>query len=184
MAELYDKDGNLVEGALTKEEHEAAITTKSQEAVEAYKAANPPKEEKQEEKQDGGEKTAAELAAEAAEAAVAAALRARDISDMAKLYAPGDATKQNEIIQNAGRLQGYEATAEGLASQMEAAASMAGIDVKGVDISGITSTGGGRNVDTAPKGSTSEVDKSLQTALGIKPEDAEKYGKEGDEATK
>lgn len=192
MADLYDKDGEIVAGAMTKEEIDAAtlaaVEAAKTAAVEEYKAANPGEtaEEKAareaKEKAAPVEKTPAEIATEAATAAataaVAAALRTRDIQDMAKLYAPGDTEKQKLIIENATtKVQGFENNADGLVQQMEAAASMAGIDVSGVDISSLSGTGGNRNVDAKAGRAPTGDDAAIQAALGIKPEDAEKYGK-------
>jgi hypothetical protein len=184
--DLYDKDGNIIEGAMTKDDIEKAkqeaVDAAKEAAIEEYKAANPSEtaEEKAareaKEKEAEGEKTPAELAQEAADRAVAAALRTRDIQDMAKLYAPGDSAKQKEIIDNARRVSGFEETPEGLVSQVEAAAAMSGIDTKGVDLSGLAMTSGGRDVDVKPNVKATEADATVQNALGIKPEDVEKYG--------
>lgn len=187
--ELYDKDGKLVEGALTKEEAETAQSTVVEAAktaaVDEYKAANPSEtaEEKAareaREKAAEGEETPTQVAERIANAAVTKALRGRDIQDMARLYAPGDTEKQKLIIENATtKVQGFEETPEGLVKQMEAAASMAGIDVSGVDIAALSMTGGNRNVDAGGRPAPTGDDAAIQTALGIKPEDAEKYGKE------
>ncbi len=183
MAKLFDEDGNEVEGALTKEEIEtataAAVETAKTEALDAYKKEHP--EETPEEKTAREAAEAAATAAEKtpqqiAEEAVASALRTRDIADMAKAFAPGDAAKQAEIIANAGRLTGYEQTPEGLAGQVENAAKMAGIDVSGIDVSSVGNTGGGRNIDNANQVKTTEVDKTVQKILSISPEDVKKYG--------
>lgn len=187
MAKLFDENGNEVEGALTKEDHETALATGKTEAVEAYKTEHPEEKPETPEEKADREKKEAELAAaktpeqiaeEVAGKAVANALRARDISDMAKRYAPGDAEKQKEIIENAGHLQGYEENSEGLGKQMEAAASMAGIDVSGVNVADVSHTGSGRNVDVAGAAKMSEADKTMQNILKITPEDVKKYGPE------
>jgi hypothetical protein len=188
MAKLFDENGNEVAGAMTKEEHETALTaavdTAKTEAVDTYKKENPPAETppaKKEGEEEETTETAEQIAERIASKAVATALRQRDIQDMARAYAPADAAKQAEIIANAARLTGYEETPEGLASQVEAAAKVAGIDTAGVDISGVTGTGGGRNVDTTSGPAPTEADSTVQKALGITSEDVEKFApKEGE----
>lgn len=187
MAKLFDENGNEVEGALTKEEHDAALETSKTEAVDAYKVEHPEtKEETPEEKtaREAAEaaaasaKTPEQIAEEVAGKAVATALRGRDIADAAKRYAPGDAEKQKQIIENAGRLNGFEQDDEGLAKQMEAAAGMAGIDVSSMNVADVSMTGGGRNIDHAETLQRSEADKTMQAILKISPEDVKKYGPE------
>lgn len=191
--ELYDKDGTLVEGALTKEEIETAqktaVDAAAAKALEDYKKEHPEplaetdeekiareKKEKEEAEKKETEKTPQQIVEEA----VTVALKKRDVQDMAKKFAPGDPDKQKEILANIDRVTGFEDTPEGMVQQAEAAARMAGIDTAGVNVSDVSATGSGRNIDVADAKKTSEIDESLQKGLGISKEDVEKYGKEAD----
>lgn len=179
MAKVKLEDGSEID-VLTPEEAKALVDA----GIEEYKKNNPPAEVK-------AEKTPEEKAAEAAAAEAAANnpvkaltatvealqkdIRARDLREIARTYAKGDAAKMTQITENFDKLTGYDATPEGLAQQAEAAARMAGIDTTGINVGDIAGTGSGRNVDAPAGGATTTVDAEIQKAMGITPDVAEKY---------
>ena len=173
--QYYDEDGNLIEGEFVKKEDaDAASEAAKAAAVEEYKAANPAPEAAPVKVE---EKSPAEISADVVEAAVSKALRARDVLDLAKVYAPGDAVKQEEFKNSFGRLSGFDQTQEGLIEQAEMAARAVGIDTAGVDISAHAASGGGRDVDRVnPVAPESDGSKVVGKLFGITDEDRKKYG--------
>lgn len=177
---LYDKDGNEVEGSMTKEEHEAALKEASDKAVEDYKVANPaPKEETTEEKtaREAKEKEGtSELGTlTATVASLQKQIRDKDLAVLATGFAKGDTAKRDEIVKNFDKLTGFEATPEGFALQAEAAARMTGIDTTGIDVGAFSGTSSGRSVDASVGSKTTEKDAAIQKELGITAEDITKY---------
>lgn len=177
MATFKNEDGEEFE-AFTQEELEAAKAT----ALEEFKNANPPAPAPAPEPAAPENDPVAALSKTVQD--LQATLRAREIKDMAKLYAPGDVEKQKEYETNFGKLTGYENTPEGLAEQAEAAARLSGIDVTGVSVGDVAATSGGKNIDSAAQAKSSDADAALQKALGISPEDVAKYGPAVEAATK
>lgn len=184
MAKFKNDAGEEVE-ALTADEVTAKVKEASEaaaaKAIEDYKKANPAKtpEEIAADKKAADDKAKADaepiakLTKDLAE--VSSKLRGKEIADLARTYAKGDVDKQKSFTEMFGRLTGFENTPEGMIAQAEAAAGAVGINVKSVNVGDVSGTGAGRNVDAAGKPVTSEADKAIQAALGIKPEDAVKY---------
>lgn len=185
MAKFKNEAGEEVE-AFTQEELDAqkaeAVEAAKAAAVEEYKAANPPKTAEQ----TAAEKKATDDAAAAANEPVAKLaatveklereLGEARVAGFARTYAGADPAKQAEFTTKFGRLTGYADTPEGMVERAADAAKLIGVDPASVDISGVTGTGGGRNVDGKPAPAATEADKIVQKALGITPEDVTKYG--------
>lgn len=172
MAKFFDAEGNEVE-AFTTEEVAAQAQTVAEAALEKYKAENPQKEDVVVAPADTTPDPVAELTKTVK--TLQDTIRSKEIKEIARTYAPGDVEKQKVIEQNFGRLTGFEETPEGFSQQAEAAARMSGVDTTGVSVGDVSGTGGGRNIDIPGQKQQTEVDKNVQTVLGITPEMVEKY---------
>jgi hypothetical protein len=187
MAKFKDENGDEFE-AFTQQELDAKAKELSDaaaaKAVEEYKTANPAKSADQ----IAAEKAAADAKALADNEPIAKLsktvealqqqLNQERVSGFAKTYAGNDQTKQTEFKSKFDRLTGYSDTPEGIAERAADAAKLIGVDPKSVDIGGVSSTGSGRNVDSAGAVKITEADKIVQNALGISAEDVKKYGGE------
>lgn len=193
MAKFKNEEGEEFE-AFSQEELDAKAKELSDaaaaKAIEDYKNANPAKTVEQiaAEKKIADEKAVADseplakLAKELSD--VKEKLSRAEVANLAKTYAGSDVEKQKSFTDMYSRLGGFEDSAEGVIARATAAAGAVGIDVKSVDISGVSGTGGGRNVDVRNSPKATEADTVVQKALGITSEDVKKYGPSVDEAIK
>jgi len=177
---LFDENGQEVAGAMTKEEAEAAAAKAITDAKAAEEAAA----------KEAADTKAAEDAAAAAAAAAAAggaedpAAQALSIAKRLEKdaiitrVAGQDAEKRTAFSLALDKLpeSSYGADEAGQAARIADATKLAfGTEAETVIPDG---TGGGRNVDTAPKTLDTATDKAIQKVLGISAEDVAKYGPE------
>lgn len=173
MAELFDKDGKPVEGAMTKEEIDAAVAAAGTKAVDDFKAANPPKEEKKEEVKDEVQKQIEQLSS-----LVQGLVTTNNESvkaSFASKFAGGNADDAAKFNTMYDRLTGFEETPDGRAERAEAAARAAGLSTEGIDVGDFAGTGGGKNIDPAKTVASTSADKLLQPMFGLTPEDVTKF---------
>jgi len=172
-----DEEGNEIE-VKTDEEIAADIEAARLEAIEEYKKNNPPAETPAKTQEEGAVDPIEEL--KKTVEGLQTTLRAKEIKDLARTYAPGDTAKQAEFEKGFSRLSGYENTPEGMLEQAEAAAKIAGIDVSSVSVADVAGTGSGRNIDSKASVAKSEADAVIQKALGITEEDVKKFAPAAD----
>lgn len=190
---LYDKDGKEVEGAMTKEEVEKAVSDAEQALIDdAAKdvEAQATKDKEAADKKAIDDKAAADK--KVADDAVAAAGGKKDepvldprvetISQrldrierekLADIHAGTDPTRRAEFLSKYGRLTGYADTPEGVAERSADAVKMAFGETPSVDVSADAASG--RNVDTKAAVKITEADKVIGAALGITDADREKF---------
>lgn len=184
----YDADGKEIEGLMTPEE----VKTANEKAVSDFKAqqeADAAAATTKKAEDDAAIEAAKNTPDPVAEVkktvdALQATFVAERLERTAQRFAGDDAEKQGAYKTAFSRLSGYADTPEGQAEHAAAAARLAFGDDKTVDVGSMSGTGGGRNVDEKPRALTTDADKALQGALGITPEDVEKYGPKVEEIKK
>lgn len=172
--EVFDKDGNPIEGVFSKEELEAQVQAELEARIKAAEEA------------------------EAAEAAAASQQQQNDMPEWAQTLAQKvdslsnnatrsfvdrvsstlDSDRRREVEAKFNQLAGYDETPEGLARRAEDAYLLATgerYNAGSVDMSNLAAAGGGKTQTDSRV--ISEADKQIQAALGITPADIEKYGK-------
>lgn len=174
---IKQEDGTEIE-VLTPEEAQA----QAEAAVEEYKKANPPVEEKPAEvtppKVEGGDDPVAALTKTVE--GLQTQLQQERLGKFAHTYAGADAEKQNAYKTAFTRLTGYEETPEGQQQRAADAARLAfGSDQPVVDVANLAPTQtGGPSGDKKP--AQTEADATIQKALGITPEMVKTFGPGGE----
>lgn len=181
MAELFDKDGNLVEGALTKDELEAKLVEEKTAWEEANKE-QPPAEDTPPAPAPSGDETP-EWAKSLVENITSLksqvdTLNGNQTSTTIKQYVEAvDDDKRDEFNKKFESLSGYDETPEGLqqkASDAYLLVTGQRYEESGVDMRGFT--GVGRGPVEAKKPEDSADAKAIEEVFGISDEDKEKYG--------
>jgi len=170
--EVFDKDGNPLEGVFSKEEVEAQIEAAKQQAIADAKteADRLAAEGKKEEEIPAWAKPLLEK--------VGALETHTTKSFLGKVTSGLDTDKKNEIEKRYEGLQGYENTPEGLSRRAEDAYLLVThekFNAGTVDMSNLSAAGGGKTNFNVKE--TSGVDKEIQKDLGITQADVEKYSK-------
>lgn len=180
---VYDKDGNEIEGGMTKEE----VETNKLAAIEEYKKANPvpviekPAEPVVEKKDEEIPAWAKQLSEKVDALSSTQSTTAK--ATIASQFAGSDPAKQLAFLDKFDKFTGYPETPEGQRERATDAAKAAFGD--GVNVADMAGTGGNRNVDnSAPKTLDTPVDKGIQNLLGIKAEDVTKFAPKVDETKK
>jgi hypothetical protein len=198
--EVFDKDGNAIEGVFSQEEldaklketadelttkHEESLLTANEAAVAKYKEENPPKVE--EKKEEEGEKKEDEPPAwakslieanEATKARVDSLTGNQNQSHLEGVTKMLDADKAKEVSERFDSMTGYEDTKEGLSRRAEDAYLLVvgeKPDSGGVNMGNINAGGTGQAPVTTGKESSAD-DKQLRGVLGITDADVEKFG--------
>lgn len=178
MAELYDKDGNLVEGAITKEE----LDTKLGEAKISWEAEQKPAEEQKQVEQ----KQTDEVPPWAKKFVDGFNTLQEQVNNLngnqttthiSRFKNAVDTARQADFQTKFDSLTGYENTPEGLEKRAADAYLLTTgqrYEESGMDMRGFTSNGRGP-VDTI-KPTNSESIKAIDQTFGISEADAEKYG--------
>lgn len=172
MAEVYDADGNLVEGYLSPEE----VTAKLDAEKIAWEAANPP-----------APVVVPPVAAPAADAPPAWAqsiidkveqLSGNQKSTLVKDFTSGlDADKQKEFDAKFNSLSGYEETPEGIQKRAQDAYLLTTgqqYSATPINMQNIAASTGG---PVRPAASAPAIDKELGAIFGNTEDDISKYGK-------
>lgn len=186
---LYDKDGKEVEGAMTKEEVEKAVSDAEQSLIDSAAEDVASKEKK--DKEDADAKAAADQKAiddkAAADKAAAEGNGGKPVTDpsvlsrlerieqekLADIHAGTDPEKRAAFLGKYGRLTGYPDTAEGITERAEDAVKMAFGTTPSIDVS--ADAGSGRNVDAKIEIKKTEADVALGKVFGITDADREKF---------
>lgn len=181
--EVFDKDGNPVEGVFSKEELEQELEKRIKEEYEVVEDEQPTGEE------DGDtppEEPPAVSTPEMPEWAKQMkeqldALNSNQTATVLDKYTSGlDADKVDDFKAKYDNLQGYDNSPEGMQRRAEDAYLLATgerYDSSSVNMQNIAaSSGGAANISESNTKFTAQ-DKEIQKALGITEEDVEKYGK-------
>lgn len=176
MVKLFDADGNEVE-AFSQEELDAKlqdeITKKQQEADAAAAAKAEADRKAAESNDDKTKKTEAQLLAERLERLEKDNKQLR-IEKLADQFAGNDPEKRKTFMSKFERLTGYEETADGFAERAQDAVKLAFGAPQSIDTTNLGNAGG-RNINDVKHSPTTEVDKTIQAALGISADDVKKY---------
>jgi hypothetical protein len=174
--EVFDKDGNPIEGVFSKDELEAKVQSELDARIKAAEEAE-----------------AAEAAAQAAaqqqqnempEWAQSLVQKVESLSSNAtrgfveRVSSTLDTDRRKEVETKFNQLTGYDETPEGLARRAEDAYLLATgerYNAGRVDMSNLAAAGGVKTQTDSKV--ISEADKQIQAALGITAADIEKYGK-------
>lgn len=166
--EVFDKDGNLIEGMFSKDEVDEHIEAARKAVLDEVK----PKEE---EKQNTDEIPAW---AKPLFDKVGTLESHNTQTFLGKVTLGLDADKRKDIEEKYKNLSGYDETSEGLARRAEDAYLVVTgekFNAGTVDMSNLMGSGGGKSVIDSKV--TTEADKTIQSLLGITSADVEKYGK-------
>jgi hypothetical protein len=171
--EVFDKDGNPIEGVFSKDELEAQVQAELETRIKAAEEAEAAEAAQQQQQSEVVPPWAQSLM-ERVESLSSNATR----TFVDKVSSTLDVDKRKDVESKFNQLTGYEETAEGLARRAEDAYLLATgerYNAGRVDMSNLAAAGGGKT-QTDTKVIT-EADKQIQAALGITPADIEKYGK-------
>lgn len=186
--EVFDKDGKPVEGVFSQEELDAkvqeavesnktefekAIEEAGTNAVEQFKKDNDWKEPDAGNKGDKEEVPA--WAKELTEK-VNGLTNNQNRSHVQSVSKMLDADKQKEVADKFDSLSGYDDSPEGLQRKAEDAYLLVTgekFDAEGIDMSNTHAAGGGERQNQPD--TFTDADKDVQNALGITPEDVEKF---------
>jgi hypothetical protein len=158
MAELYDADGNLVEGYLSPEEVAAKIEAEKAAWQKPAEPVTPAPAATNDNEPPAWFKPFAEQVQKIA---------GNQTSTFIKDYVSGlDADKQKEFDAKFNSLTGYDESPEGIQRRAQDAY------LTEVNMQNIVASTGGPVRPSAPK---PEVDKGIQAVFGITEEDANKY---------
>lgn len=178
--EVFDKDGKLIEGVFSKEEVDAQIKAASEKAVADAKvvadAAAEAARVAAEEAAAGGEQVPEW--AKTLQQRVDSLTNHNTQSYLGKVVTGLDADKAKEVEAKYSSLSGYGETPEDLARRSEDAYLLATgqkYNAGTVNMNNIMASGGGRIQGEGKV--TTEVDKSINDALGNSAADIAKFGK-------
>lgn len=165
MAKFFDENGNEVE-AFSKEDLDKAVSEAKATKVEVKPDETP---------------KPAELPKEVLETInrLSVEVSGLKLDKYASMYAGNDPEKVKNFKDSYNKLTGYAVDDAGLEMRAKDAAKLAFGSDAVVDVSEHAG-GGQRSVDSKPAPQATADDKAVQAALGITPQDAEKYGKKAE----
>lgn len=167
--EVFDKEGNPIEGVFSKEELEAQVQVELDARIKAAEEAEAAEQQQQTDMPEWAQSLMQKVDSLSSNAT-------RTFVD--RVSSTLDSDRKREVETKFNQLTGYEETAEGLARRAEDAYLLATgerYNAGRVDMSNLAAAGGGKTQTDSRV--ISEADKQIQAALGITPADIEKYGK-------
>ncbi len=172
--EVFDKDGNLIEGDFfSQEELDEKLEEIKQQMTKETPVVPAPVKPAVADNQDEMPQWAKEL-----KASVDGLNQNQTQSYLKSVTSMLDADKKTEVEKRFASLAGYDNTPEGLQRRAEDAHLLATgerYNSNGVNMPNIMAAGGGRTQVDATV--TPEADKNIRQALGISEADAEKFSK-------